>query len=70
MKNKVEIIKQSNIMKCWSCDGKGYIIPPFNSIAIFGFRNICKNCNGTGVYDETTYIHIVNGIAFSGDTIK
>jgi len=59
MKNKLEVIRQDNIQKCWSCDGKGKIE-----------NIICSICNGKGTYNEATYIHIVNGIAFSGDTVK
>ena len=69
-KNKLEVIKVDNIMKCWSCDGKGYITPSFRNIAIFGFKNTCKTCKGTGKYNEASYIHIANGMAFGGDTIK
>ena len=69
-KNKLEVMKVDNIMKCWTCDGKGYIIPSFRNVPIFGFKNKCKTCKGTGLYNEYSYIHIVNGMAFRGDTIK
>lgn len=58
-KNKLEVIKVDNIMKCWTCDGKGKIE-----------EKSCLTCEGTGIYNEASYIHIANGIAFSGDTIK
>jgi len=58
-KNKLEVIKIDNIMGCWTCEGKGKI------------KNIvCPTCEGTGTYNEASYIHIVNGMAFGGDTIK
>ena len=68
--NKVEIIRKEDKQKCFGCDGKGYIVPSFRNITIFGFKNKCKTCNGTGIFIETTYFHIVNGICFSGDTLK
>ena len=58
-KNKLEVIKIDNFMKCWSCEGKGIIK-----------KNVCSTCDGTGLYNEASYIFIANGIAFSGDTIK
>jgi len=61
-KDKLEVIKVDNIMKCWGCEGKGYI----NSNP----KNKCKICEGKGKYNEASYIFIANEIAFSGDTIK
>ncbi len=69
-KNKLEVIRKVDKQKCYCCEGKGYIIPSFRGFTIFGFRNKCKTCNGTGIFEETTYFHIVNGICFSGDTLK
>jgi len=69
MKNKLEVIRQDNIQKCWGCDGTSYIVPD-TAIVKLPVKNPCKICEGTGLYNETSYIHIVNGIAFSGDSLK
>lgn len=30
----------------------------------------CKVCHNTGMWEESIYYHIVNGICFSGDSLK
>ena len=52
--NKLEVVP--HIVECRTCK-------------FYGADPNCKDCNGTGHYHQG-YIHIVNGIAFYGETIK
>ena len=58
-KNKLKIIKKRLKSLCYSCEGTGKI-----------GKKKCRTCNGTGIYKENYYIHIVGKYAFGGDTIK
>jgi len=59
---KLEVIKKIIKTPCYCCSISQYgkTIP----------RKNCKTCNGTGIYKENYYIHIVGKYAFGGDTIK
>ena len=59
MKNKLEVQTKILEFKCYTCSGKGSVD-----------KKPCKVCGATGIYLETFYYHIVNGMCFSGDTIK
>jgi DnaJ-class molecular chaperone len=56
---KGQVIKRVLKFPCYTCSTKG---------KIDGKK--CKTCNGTGIYKENHYIHIVNGIAIDGDSLK
>jgi len=56
MKKKLEVVTKINRKKCYLCEGKA---------------KTCRACGGTGIYEDKTYIFIVNGkYAYSGDTLK
>jgi len=59
-KNKIEVIRQKDSdAKCYICGGTGKIK-----------EGLCIACKGTGIFVDTSYILIANGIAFGMDTIK
>jgi len=33
-------------------------------------KGTCKACGGSGFFKDEIYYHIVNGIAYDGDTLK
>lgn len=82
MKKKlVNFIDKSKKTKCRSCKGTGYKDNICNekyacdSCPIKLCKNICKTCNGTGLWKELNYHFIAtmpNGqkIGFQTDTIK
>jgi len=55
MKKKLEVITKINRKQCYICKGED---------------KSCRACEGTGVYKDKTYFFIVNGYAYSGDTLK
>jgi len=55
MKKKLEVITKVNKSECYICKGSD---------------KDCRACNGTGIYKDKTYFFIVNGYAYSGDTLK
>jgi len=55
MKKKLEVITRINKAKCYICKGKD--------------KN-CRACGGTGIYKDKTYFFIVDGYAYSADTLK
>jgi hypothetical protein len=64
---KLEIIRKLATSPCYCCNKsiKGKTIP----------RKNCKICNGTGIYVENFYYHIIIGkdgkkYCIEGDTIK
>jgi len=67
MKNnkKYTIIDKSDIMKCWKCDGKGYL-------DIQEFRIDCDLCNKSGKFKESHYIIVdkKNKIAIDSDFVS
>lgn len=61
--NKVEIIKKEIDLECYVCDGTG-------NIKEENITRSCPICQGTGIFKDYIYFHIVNGICFSGDSLK
>ena len=61
MPKKTKIIKKEIDLKCYICNGTGIDE---------NYPIRCSACDGTGIYKEYAYYHIVNGICFSGDTLK
>lgn len=55
MKKKLEVIEKINRKQYYFCKGKD---------------KDCKICDGIGIYEDKIYIFIVNGYAYSGDTLK
>lgn len=55
MKKKLEVITKIDKRKCYCCQGKD---------------KDCRACGGTGIYEDKSYIFIVGGYAYSGDTLK
>lgn len=62
--NNFKIIREIKSSKCYKCDGQGMIL---NNTKQYIWCNVC---DGTGQYKENYYYHIINNIAFDGDTIK
>jgi len=56
---KVEIIRKEILNECYRCKGTGEVD-----------NKPCITCEGRGVFVESFYYHCVNGICFSGDTLK
>lgn len=54
-KEKIQIIKKSEIQECWRCKGSD---------------KFCSTCKGTGKYEKTNYFMIYNGMGFQADTLK
>ena len=61
----MEIIKWKLKNPCYVCNGTG-----FHPGKRVNKSVVCKTCHGTGKYSQNHYIHIVNGVAIDGDTIK
>lgn len=61
-KEKVKITKKEIELACYVCLGTGFIDLSCN--------NICPLCKGTGIFKDEIYFHTVNGICFSGDSLK
>jgi hypothetical protein len=76
MQNKVQVIEEILENTCWKCEGKGILYTKCCSgidCACKGlpiYSQDCDVCNGSGIYKETHYIFIRNGIAIDGDTLK
>ena len=67
-KAKVAFIPNHNVMNCWGCDGKGYIIKN-------GYMRDCRICGSIGRFIDKNYYLIYtykNGqkIGFMVDGIK
>jgi DnaJ-class molecular chaperone len=58
---KLKIIKKVIKSPCYCCSVIGGNPVP---------QKECKTCNGTGIYKENFYYHIINGQCIDGDTIK
>ena len=77
MKNrKLKVICEELEMTCWKCEGKGTLFTNCcdgRDCACKGlpiYYSECDMCNGTGIWIEKHYYHIVNGICIDGDTVK
>ena len=64
---KIEVIKKEIDLECYVCLGSGQI-EDYSHHAPFNVS--CPICKGTGIFKDYIYYHIVNGICFSGDTLK
>lgn len=56
---KLEVIKQVLEFPCYRCSATGKVDNLY-----------CPICQGSGIYKENHYIHIVNGMAIDGDSLK
>ena len=71
---KIEIIKKEIDLTCYICDD--YDCIPVKNIKSEIEEETkdsvmkCPTCNGTGIFKDYIWYHIVNGICISGDTLK
>jgi len=73
-KEKLKVKTIVHKMKCWVCEGSGYV---FNEKSIKTTKDSvsikskkCKVCKGTGIYKEKNYIMTYKGMGFQVDNIN